>query len=357
MIKALWIDDEPNEEFVDSAYNQDIDIEFRTNVDDGIVALMDKTNNFDVIILDANCKSHSDGEYQPKISALGYALKRITEERIELPWFVYSGGGFSGEESINAIVEPYEREYDDKEWYRKPKEMFELFSKIKSVIPNTSSFKIKTKYKDVFSWYPNQTELIEIIQFVEENKFNNQDVFNKIRKELDWVMPYLYDHGYLLEPFTGSNLGECSQFLGNRALLNDKIIPEYIQRSFHTVVSLSNEGSHRMDTEYLVKSGSAPYLVRSIVYELLNILHWMKTIPTVQEDIENKRYEVAKSYYTQNNFKIEQDEDGVCHCKQCVLNSIYARKYIGKRVALNYFQKNDSQTSCEYPYYAEFDEI
>ena len=51
----------------------------------------------------------------------------------------------------------------------------------------------------------------------------NADIYNKIRKVLDWVMQYCYEIGLSQVEFTGTNLNDCSKFLGNTKL--NKIIP------------------------------------------------------------------------------------------------------------------------------------
>ena len=99
-----------------------------------------------------------------------------------LPWFAYTGGGFEGEAAISYMVKGCERNYDDRDYYKKPLEMNLLFEKILEVVPKMSEYKIKHQYKDLLSWYSNPKELIKILIFLEEKKYNNPDVFNMIRK-------------------------------------------------------------------------------------------------------------------------------------------------------------------------------
>ena len=291
-IKVLWIDDQPNEAFIDKADKVGIYIEVRENVDAGIDKLLNSSTSYDAIILDANCISHNDGSKEPNISALGYALRMITVNQITIPWFVYSGGGSSGEESINIIVRAYERVYDDKDWYKKPIEITEVFAKVKQVVPDSDAYKIKEKYSDIFSFYPNTKELVDIILYLKDNKSNNPTVFNLIRKQLDWVMERLYECGMLLEPYKGSNLNDCSKFLGDSRLQD--LVPLHIQRSFHSTSSICNEGSHRLEMDRLVREGKAPYLVKSTVLEFLNILYWVKDTPKTPEGKEYLKAKVMK---------------------------------------------------------------
>lgn len=361
-INVLWIDDQPNNAFIDNANNEGIYIEVRKNVDAGIDELVNSSTSYEAIILDANCISHDDGSKEPDISALGYALRKITENKIEIPWFVYSGGGFSGEESIEITVKAYERAYDDNDWYKKPSEKNELFAKINSVVPEFESFKIKNKYSDIFSWYPNSKELLIILSFLEQGKFNDPSIFNLIRKELDWVMNYSYDCGLLQEPYKGSNLAECSSFLGNKNLQD--IVPLHIQRSLHSTSSICNEGSHRLVIDKLVREGKAPYLVSSTTLEFLNILYWLKDMPNTPEGKKSLKAMViemlkspepdSKNYYENKEFIVEQDNKNNYHCGQCRLSYKKAQEFLGKPVILYGITENDAKSADNYPYFANF---
>ena len=361
-IKVLWIDDQPNNAFIDRADKEGIYIEVFKNVDSGINELLNSKNSYDAIILDANCLSHDDGSNEPDVTSLGYALRMITKNNIVLPWFVYSGGGFSGEESISIIVKGYEREYDNKDWYKKPTERNELFAKIKEVVPNSADYIIKSKYPEIFSWYPNVKELLDIVKYYEYNKSNDADVFNKIRKELDWIMKSLYEYGLLQEPYKGSNLGECSAFLGKNNL--QSLVPLHIQRSFHSTTSICNEGSHRLVIDELVKSGKAPHLVKSTILEFLNILYWMKDMPKSPEGMEYLKALVEEllkegtsdeiEKYEGKDFVVEQDEKNNFHCGQCRLSYKAAQGLKGKTVTLYNVTVNDAKSKDNYPLFAKF---
>jgi hypothetical protein len=126
--------------------------------------------------------------------------------------------------------------------------------------------------------------MLSIIKIHENREFNNADVFNKIRKVLDWIMQTVSDYGLLATPFNGTNQNDCSRFLGNPKL-ND-YIPVYIQRNLFSLVTLANEGSHRLITDQAVKNGIAPFLVTSTIFELMNVLMWTLQLPRDQESID-----------------------------------------------------------------------
>ena len=104
---------------------------------------------------------------------------------------------------------------------------------------------------------------------------------------------------------TGSNLSECSKFLGQSQL--KEIIPVYIQRAIHTLVDISNEGSHRLIINEHVESGRAPYLIRSLIYELLNLLSWLKSL--TNDPFDNARRELKVRELLQENTQTSQSTD------------------------------------------------
>ena len=174
-------------------------------------------------------------------------------------------------------------------------------------------------------------------------------------------MCYLYESGMLREPYKGSNLSECSTFLGNKDL--QSLVPLHIQRSFHSTSSICNEGSHRLVVDQLVKEGKAPYLVQSTVLEFLNILFWLKDMPKTPEGREYLKCVVEELLkddepqiedYEGKDFVVEQDEKNNFHCGQCRLSFKAAQSFKGKIVTLFDVTENDAKSKDNYPYFAKF---
>ena len=87
MLKVLWVDDIPQQMFINNAYKDGVDIENVICVNDGINMLQDQTKAWDAIILDANCKIAGEQE-QASIDALKKALFELVNIRPDVPWFV-----------------------------------------------------------------------------------------------------------------------------------------------------------------------------------------------------------------------------------------------------------------------------
>lgn len=372
MIQVLWIDDKPAQNFIIYASLHNIKVTAKTNVDEGIEELSHNKNKYDAIILDANCVSHRDNTMAPHIKALQYATNQIAQNKIELPWFVYSGGGFEGEKSIDVIVEGCELPYNpENRWYKKPGDMEDLFADIKSVVAQFPDFKLKEKHKELFSWYPHTAALLDIIRYLDKEDNNNDDeVFNKIRQQLEYLMDFAYKKGFLNIEFKTTNLGECSKQLGKQELTG--IIPNYIQRSLHSIVTVCNEGSHLTSLQEIIRNNKAPYLIKSTIYEFLNLVHWFKDAPKIEEEIEAMKKRISEALakdvaelsdeeqaevaekYQDKEYKVLQDQNNNYYCGDCLLPYQKATPYIGKTVIIENIKRNTSKTARQYPYFATF---
>ena len=73
-IKVLWVDDEPNDDFMNEAYEEGLDLDNVICVEDGIASLKDPSKSYDAIILDGNCRIMHDMNEQPSLHALRNAI-------------------------------------------------------------------------------------------------------------------------------------------------------------------------------------------------------------------------------------------------------------------------------------------
>lgn len=373
MIQALWIDDENANSFMDLAYYKGINITKKENVDDGIEELLRDSAQYDAIILDANCICNQDNTKGPDIEALIYAINQLIKHNITQPWFVYSAGGFKGEDFIDRIVRSDKRPYhSEKLWYKKPKDMNLLFEDIKRVVAEYPNFKLKEKHADLFSWYPRKEELLNIIRYLDKEDNNDDyEVFNKIRQQLEYLMRLAREKGFLNIEYKTTNLGECSKQLGKQELTG--IIPNYIQRSLHSIVTVCNEGSHLTSLQEIIRNNKAPYLIKSTIYEFLNLVHWFKDAPRTDPDInamkekirsalatdaseltEEEQIKVADKYQNKE-YVVQKDQNNNYYCEECLLPYQKTDPYIvGKTVIIENIKRNTSKTARQYPYFATF---
>lgn len=282
-LNVLWVDDMPTEEFRDEAYEYGLDIQPVTSVNGGIAALKDKAKVWDAIILDANCKITDDEQEQPSLMSLKEALSQLVHIRPDVPWFVYTGGDYNGVESLQLMID--ERGYDDRFFYEKPKQRYDLYENIKRAVSDKEDYLIKKKYSDICSFYKD-SDLIELLKRYDKEGFDtDKSVPHSVRLIIEWIMRYFEGAGLLPIAFTGTNIAKCSLSLGDIP----QLVPIHVARSMHFCVEVCNNGSHADEIVGYIVSGEAPYLNKSIIHNLLNILQWCPSIQKYEKEELKKK--------------------------------------------------------------------
>ncbi len=296
-LNVLWVDDQPKEDFMNEAFEYGLDITPASSVNSGLDALRDKSKVWDAIILDANCKITDDEQEQPSLKALKEAINQLVHMRTEIPWFVYTGGDYEGVEHLEYMIK--ERSYDDRLYYEKPKQRYDLYENIKKAVDNSQAYLVRQNNAVVCNFYK-EYDLVELLMDYNNDDFStDSSVPNRVRQIIEWVMRYLEDKGLLPVPFVGSNIAKCSMALSDI----HQLVPIQVARSLHFCVDICNDGSHDMEVSANIVSGEAPYLNKSLILNLLNILHWCPSIE--KYDKEELKKKVA--YYLQIN-KEEKDK-------------------------------------------------
>lgn len=354
---VLWIDDQCNElkSFITYAELEDIHITPYNTSKDGMKAFEDNIYKWDAVILDAKCWDESadevadtDGMYKAIEKTIELKHKRI------VPVFI-----FSGQPDLHDDTK-FLKSIRGKKLYKKgnPEDQEILFKDIKKEANKLLETQIKHKYADVINLFPEITDdLINIIKTIYNDITNDKDIFNPIRKILEWVMRYLNKNEILPFAFEGANFAACSRFLSHH--LMSPYIPNYIQRSIYSCVVIGNDGSHNLDVDKAVGENKAPYLIRSTIFELLNIIYWCKSIPSDEKIIEEIK-KIASSIESKTIEEgkkiegiIEQDINRNYHCNEYLLNFNDMRdEDIGRKIRFNKNSKNTKErTKEDYPYF------
>ncbi len=288
--KVLWVDDQPTEEFLNEAYEQGLDIIVTTNHEEGVAKLQGSTELWDAIILDVNCKKTANDANESAKSfteTKSYMDKHYSGCNL-IPWFVYTGGTYEGRESLEFLIQD-DRSWDDRKYYNKPADMNILFENIKRAADNVDTTKIKHKYAEVFDIDKDiNSRLLRVLQSLEQSDFSNPDTLNSIRKILEWLRDQLIEL-YIIPSDISFNA--FSMALGNRNLSD--YVPCYIQRSLHSCTEVTQDGSHLLGSDGDIATAKAPYLTRSTIYEMLNILVWYKYLLNDREQVEALARKVA----------------------------------------------------------------
>ena len=238
------------------------------------------------VILDAKVLMESLNEI-PNLDGLTYCRDRINELKPKryVPMFVFTGQpDLISNDIFESMVKKYYSKGDDDD---------QLIADIISAADRLEETRIIHKHQTVFDvWPESKHDLIRILKVLENEDWQNNSVLNDIRKIMDDVMIRLYEKGFCSVKHDGSNLNACSKDVGQPYM--EQIIPVYIQRSIHSLVNITNPGSHRSKTDADVASGNAPYLIRSLIYEMLNVLCWCKNISNINPELARMAVQEAK---------------------------------------------------------------
>lgn len=286
-LNILWVDDIPNEDFMNEAYEYGLDITSVTCVNHGISALKDKSKIWDAIILDANCKITDDKQEQPTIDALKKAVFELVHMRTNLPWFVYTGGDYEGVEHLNYII--HEREYDDRLFYEKPKQRYELFARIKKVAANSEALLLRQKYKrefDAAKLIDGATQLlIDGLTYNYNDDWKDvQDYFTPARKIFERIVDKLIEQKKL-PPI--SKLNTMGKLLVNGKYEDDEcsyelrqeVMPAPLAHSLQFFLDITQDGSHdngdlKLGVDSYIRKSHNTNLFNSILFITMDLLLW-----------------------------------------------------------------------------------
>jgi hypothetical protein len=301
--KILWIDDkwkgmDSFKEVCELPVNG-FEMVTCTNAEEGMEIFEAQLEEWSGVILDAKVFK-GKGDEVDRLEGLDYSRKRISELKYkrDVPTYIFTGQPdlISGTTFAELVGEFYEKDKDEDR----------LIADIKKNADEMENTQIIHKYQKVFDvWPESKLDLLRILKAIEHEDWLDNTVFNSIRKILSDVMTRLYDCGYCSVVHDGSNLADCSRALGAPNM--SEIIPVYIQRSMHTCVEVTNPGSHRTECDSAVKDGKAPYLVRSMTYDLLNILYWCKDLPPERD--RDKTVERVRKSMEEVARKKEEDKN------------------------------------------------
>lgn len=364
--QILWIDDEWDKMSSFITYcklKYEIQLTPYKTQKEGLDAFAKNPSFWDAIILDAKVLDEDENEVAT-IEGLYKAVSRIQTEFKDIPYFISTG---QPDLLSTDLFELFCRNTYSHRYYEKADDDDQLCLDILKAVQEKEQRKIKDKYPEIFSWLPSElyAEIMELLSIVESGDTKNPNVFNNIRKTLDWLMTELNAYGILGIEFSGTNLNKCSLFLSNENL--QEFVPQYIQRQIHSCCTIANEGSHRLVSDNDVRNGLAPFLIRSTVFELLNILVWYHQLPADEDSVRkitNIAVSLANNSPKEDKHKGEDTqmpvldtELNVLHCGDTMLDSRFWKE--GPVQLFNKVPNTSSNPKIKekYPFFAKFKNV
>ncbi|MCM1312284.1 MAG: hypothetical protein NC206_03685 [Bacteroides sp.] len=298
MIEVLWIDDECmtdsgeltnlGTEIVNMAGDEGINITPMLTYKEGINAIKANPKKWCVVILDIHNQNATSGKPSDDFDEAREEITRIQQHNNQKEPYIFVLSGNDQYHGENSIIR--QLSYCRRSVYNKCGEDYKLLFEDILKIQNVSKlYTCQEQYKDVltiakdFCGEETWEKLLAVLYKITiEDVKNDPALFNDMRKILEDISEGLkrFDYSCFLETKEKVTLNDLSRYVGN-----DPSVPEYIQRAFHTLDRVVQDGSHSKKTaedrfcvDDDVSKLKAPYLLRSCVFELCNILIWMRSL-------------------------------------------------------------------------------
>ena len=244
---------------------------------------------WEVVII--NAEPRMDNVSEPKVGNLRNAYFQIYD-KYGPPVYIVSNN-----KEMNYIDRQVATALSGNRFYMLQETTQQLYDEIVKVVGDNEEAIIKREYETVYNFYVSISDthsdelLMNLLKRLKNEKvYKDPTIPGIVRLILDTIMIYLNNIGFLPITFEGSNLGECSKWLGKAK----EMVPLHVQRCFHSCVEISNNGDHQIPKEtktayekrisnpmYVQKQISdckAIYLNKALIYDLLNILYWCATL-------------------------------------------------------------------------------
>lgn len=304
MINVLWVDDlaftaegtqsDICKSIVNSAYDEGIDIIPYATYVDAYKELENSPSKWTAIILDVNNSKATEGnENQDYLSMREKIIEFRKSHHNSVEPYIFV---FSADQGTIADAKKYFRrdsELQRMEVYKKPSDVAVLFDDIKTIAKYSENYAIYKEHESLLNnlvkmnWSSQEQEIVfSLIKSIEkQNDYKNDSIFNGMRKLLESTLYRILEYKGIMDDLPDylktkknqeDSLNNRSNYIGQ-----NKRVPVYIQRAFHSLTVNVQNGSHKDNKKESnivvandVSEGKAPYLLKSCLYDLLTIIVW-----------------------------------------------------------------------------------
>lgn len=288
----LWIDDE-HETLSGTkgrAKRNGINLIPYKSLDGGMSELERNYPYYDGVLLDAKFFENEDDEAGSEDT---YASFRAKDRILQLPKkfeiFILTGQAEAYEDRTfkKAFTKVYEKGKDE--------DVNRLFSDIKEAAKGQLDTQLRHSFKRVFDLCTERyvgelagQDLLNLLKVTDESDIDND--FNTIRKIIEDLFTAFHKYNLLPIEFVspGVALNESSKFLAGKSSdgslftekgfqhLEETHLPQQVASYIRSILSITQAGSHRSNIDKFVKQVRTPYLFKSVLYQLMDVLVWFK---------------------------------------------------------------------------------
>jgi len=316
----LWIDDEHEgmSGFKGDAKFNDIQLIPYKSLNEGISELKKNYPIYDGVLLDAKFFENED---DVKGSEDTDNVHRAKEELLLLPKkfevFVLTGQAEAYEDKTfnKAFKKVYKKGIDEV--------VEHLFVDIKNAANKPKDTQTRHEYSRVFDVcterYIGENAAHDLLELLSYNGCETAK-FNQIRKIVEDVFLAFNKYDLLPSEFIQPNIAInqtskflCGQEQDERTSANYKkyklneaaIVPSQIAYYFRSILSVTQDGSHRSNIDAHVSALRTPYLFKSVLFQLLDVLVWFKQYVDAKPKTKNWELLFADNDASQNETWIE----------------------------------------------------
>lgn len=304
--KVLWLDDkhEESENVKEEAYQQGIELIGITNSTEGIKELQDHLQHYDALVVDGlfyeTPFDTGDALNQDALYKVARYLDSISSVKT-IPWFILSGqDSFTKEENLVVKMYKNNKVYDK----NNDDDYVKLWSDIKFEADNQRHTQIRHKYKQVFDLCTEEfigeksaKRLLNLLKGVEYDELSDrvEDNFTPIRKVIEKLYSAFHRAKFLPQEviYGDGSINRCSIFLagGHKEYECAPVLHPTVAFMLKNVLDVIQDGSHdrdhlRLGIDQYVTEIRTPYLFKSAVFQLLDILIWSKEFLDQNRDLE-----------------------------------------------------------------------
>ena len=299
----LWIDDE-HESLAGTkgrAKRNGINLIPFKSLNGGMSELERNSSFYDGVLFDAMIFEHEDDVKGTEDTLhIHRAKERLLQLKKKFEIFVLTGQRrvYESQDFNHSFTKVYSKGSDD--------EIDRLFADIKLAAANQEDTQIRHAYKRVFDVctekYIGELAAQDVLNLLKVNdniSIDNQ--LNAIRKIVEDLFTAFSKFQLLPLEFVtpGVALNESSKFLAGKAAdgtpfiekgyqhLEETHLPMLIASFLRSILSLTQAGSHRSNIDVHVKAIKTPYLFKSVLFQLFDVLAWFKQYVDSNPKTEN----------------------------------------------------------------------
>jgi len=288
----LWLDDEHEgmSGFKGDAKFNNIHLIPFKSLNEGMSELKKNYPFYDGVLLDAKFFENED---DVKGSEDTENVHRAKEELLLLPKkfevFILTGQAEAYEDKTfnKAFKKVYRKGIDE--------DVEKLFVDIKAAASQLTDTQIRHEYNRVFNVcterYIGEVAAQDLLSLISVNGTDTNSQFNQVRKVIEDLFIAFNKYELLPSDFVKPNvaINQSSKFLCGQdqdersaaqykkyKLRAESVVPSQIAYFLRSILSVTQDGSHRSSIDAHVNSLRTPYLLKSVLFQLMDVLVWFK---------------------------------------------------------------------------------